>query len=118
MVWLWVVTSVIVTRWAATAEPSADHGRVVFQVCLACHNNRPDALGPNLSGIVGRPAGGLEGFRYSNAMRRARFTWDSDRLRAFLRDPQALVPGNRMPFSGLADPKDIEDVVAFLASLK
>jgi cytochrome c len=39
-------------------------------------------------------------------------------LRSYIADPEAKVPGNRMPFAGLHDPKDVDDVVAFLNTLK
>jgi cytochrome c len=94
------------------------HGKVVFQTCAACHSDKPDAIGPSLRGVYGRKAGSLDNFRYSNAMLRANFVWDEANLRAYLKDPQAKVPGNRMPFAGLTDPKDIDDVIAFLKQYK
>ena len=51
-------------------------------------------------------------------MRRANLTWDAKTLHEFLSDPQAKVSGTRMPFGGLNDPKDVDDVVAYLATLK
>jgi cytochrome c len=107
---------------AAVAQPAAaadvEHGRQLFVACAACHSERPDALGPNLKGVVGRKAGTREDFRYSGPMQRAGFTWDEANLREYLADPQAKVRGNRMPFSGLSNSKDIDDVVAYLATLK
>jgi cytochrome c len=105
---------------AASAARSADveHGKAVFQACAACHSDRPDALGPNLAGVIGRKAGSRDDFRYSAAMQRAGFVWDEANLRQYLANPQAKVKGNRMPFSGLADSKDIDDVIAYLGTLK
>jgi cytochrome c len=95
-----------------------DHGKQVFEACAACHSDKPDALGPSLVGVIGRKAGSREDFRYSNAMMRAGFNWDAGTLRQYLADPQAKVKGNRMPFSGLNDPKDIDDVIAYIGTLK
>jgi cytochrome c len=95
-----------------------EHGRQVFQACAACHSDKPDALGPSLVGVIGRKAGARDDFRYSNAMMRAGFNWDAGNLRQYLADPQAKVKGNRMPFSGLADPKDVDDVIAYIGTLK
>jgi cytochrome c len=95
-----------------------DHGKQVFQACVACHSDKPDALGPNLAGVIGRKAGSRDDFRYSNAMMRAGFDWDAGNLRQYLTDPQAKVKGNRMPFAGLSDPKDVDDVVAYVGTLK
>jgi cytochrome c len=95
-----------------------EHGKQVFQSCAACHSDKPDALGPSLVGVIGRKAGSRDDFRYSPAMTRAGFTWDAGSLGEYLKDPQAKVKGNRMPFSGLADQKDVDDVIAYIGTLK
>lgn len=95
----------------------ADHGKAVFTLCAACHTDRPDALGPSLKGIVGRKSAALDDFRYSNAMKRANLVWDEDNLRAYIHDPQGKVKGNRMPYGGMSDPHDLDDVVAYLKTL-
>jgi len=102
----------------SAAAADVEHGRQLFVACAACHSDRPDALGPSLKGIVGRKAGARDDFRYSGPMKRAGFAWDEANLREYLADPQAKVKGNRMPFSGLSDPKDLDDMVAYLATLK
>jgi cytochrome c len=115
---LFVLALGAVAPLGPAAAADVEHGRQLFVACAACHGDRPDALGPNLKGVVGRKAGAREDFRYSNPMKRAGFTWDETNLREYLADPQAKVKGNRMPFSGLSDPKDIDDVVAYLTTLK
>ena len=50
--------------------------------------------------------------------KRANLVWDEENLRTYIADPQAKVPGNRMPFAGLHDPKDVDDVIAYLETLK
>jgi cytochrome c len=96
----------------------AEHGKELFQPCAACHADRPDALGPSLKGVFGRKSAALDDFRYSNPMKRANLVWDEENLSAYIRDPQAKVKGNRMPFGGISDPKDVDDVVAYLKTLK
>jgi cytochrome c len=96
----------------------AAHGQQVFATCAACHSEKPDAIGPDLRGVYGRKSGSLEDFRYSNAMMRAKLTWNEDNLRAYIKDPQAKVPGNRMPFGGLQDQRDIDDVIAYLKTYR
>jgi cytochrome c len=103
---------------SAALAADVDHGKQVFQACAACHSDKPDALGPTLVGVLGRKAGSRADFRYSNAMMRAGFNWDAGSLRQYLADPQAKVKGNRMPFSGLSDPKDVDDVIAYIGTLK
>jgi len=101
---------------AHAADPG--HGKAVFAACAACHTERPDAIGPSLKGVLGRKSAALADFRYSGPMRRANLVWDDVTLRQFVANPQAKVPGTRMPFDGFSNPKDVEDVVAYLATLK
>jgi cytochrome c len=96
----------------------AEHGKTLFAPCAACHAERADSLGPSLKGVYGRKSADLDDFRYSNAMKRANLVWDEDSLRAYIRDPQGKVKGNRMPFGGMSDAKDVDDVVAYLKTLK
>jgi cytochrome c len=102
------------TLWAADVE----RGKELFSACAACHTGLPDAIGPNLKGVVGRKSATLEDFAYSGPMKRSNLTWDEATLRDYLRDPQAKVKGTRMPFSGFTDPKDVDDVLAYLVTLK
>jgi cytochrome c len=111
---------VAATLLVAAPATAADvkHGEEVFKACAACHTDKPDALGPSLKGVVGRQSAALDDFRYSNPMRRAKLVWDEANLRQFIADPQAKVAGTRMPFGGLGDAKDVDDVVAYLTTLK
>ena len=102
----------------SVAAADTNHGKELYQACIACHSEKPDAIGPSLKGVVGRKAAALEDFRYSAPMRRANLTWDEANLRAYILDPQATVKGNRMPFGGLRDPGDVDDVVAYLKTLQ
>jgi cytochrome c len=95
-----------------------EHGKALYETCAACHTERPDALGPSLKGVFGRKAAALDDFRYSNPMKRANLTWDEENLRAYISDPQGKVKGNRMPYGGLNDPKDVDDIVAYLKTLR
>lgn len=101
---------------ARTAD--LEHGRQLYIACAGCHTEKPDALGPSLKGVVGRKSGALEDYRYSNPMKRANLTWDEANLREYIANPQAKVKGNRMPFGGVTNPKDLEDVVAYLKTLQ
>ena len=96
----------------------ADHGKALYRTCAACHTERPDALGPSLKGVVGRKSAALEDFRYSNPMKRANLVWDEDNLRAYIKDPQGKVKGNRMPYGGLTETKDVDDIIAYLKILQ
>ena len=88
---------------------------------LAQHAMRrimPIASGRALEGIVGRRAGTVPDFSYSDAMKKSGIVWDAKILDAYLESPQKVVPGNRMPYAGLKDTTDRADLVAYLATLK
>ncbi len=102
----------------AAADADAERGKALFQACAACHSDAPNALGPSLRGIFGRKSAALEDFRYSAPMRRANLVWDETNLKEYLADPQAKVKGNRMPFGGVTNPNDLDDIVAYLKGLK
>jgi cytochrome c len=110
------------TLVAAAMSPAsaadAEHGKALYAACAACHQDKPDALGPSLKGVVGRKSAALDDFRYSNPMKRANLVWDEANLKEYIADPQAKVRGNRMPFDGLHDPKDVDDIVEYLKTLK
>ena len=81
-------------------------GEKVFGVCKACHQigaAAKNAVGPNLTGVIGRKAGTMEGFKYSEAMTGSGITWDEAALKEYLADPKKKVPGNKMVFMGLKD---------------
>jgi cytochrome c len=104
---------------SATHAQDATTGKAVFAQCAACHSiDGSNGVGPSLQGIVGRKAGSFAGFRYSRAMKNTSYPWDSARLDAYLADPQAAVPGNVMPFSGIPEAKARADLVAYLLTLK
>jgi cytochrome c len=98
----------------------AAHGKALFQQqCSVCHSvDGSSGVGPTLKGIIGSKSGEISGFRFSRAMKGANITWDAKTLDAYLTDPQKAVPGNQMPFSGMADAKQRVDVIAYLATLK
>jgi cytochrome c len=114
------VASLLAVTVGTSVASAADavHGKAVFQTCAACHTEKPDAIGPTLRGVYGRKSGALTDFRYSNPMMRANLAWNETILRDYIKDPQAIVKGTRMSFSGLSDPKDVDDVIAYLREYK
>jgi cytochrome c len=101
----------------ARGDGDAVRGEVRFQECAACHklDAGSNGVGPSLHGIFERKAGELADFRYSPALKRSGIAWSPETLEAYLTDPQALVPGNRMPYAGMADPQGRADLIAYLA---
>jgi cytochrome c2 len=111
-----LVASIALT--AIAADPG--HGREVFGQCAACHGAQGQGgeAAPPLVGVIGRKAGSVEEFRYSSAMKRSAIVWDQAILKGFVMNPQGVVKGTRMPFDGLRDEKDAEDVAAYVATLR
>jgi cytochrome c len=100
----------------ARAEGDPAKGEVKFQECAACHKLEAGVnnVGPSLHGVVGRKAGEIADFRYSPALKRSGITWTPEAIDKFITDPQAMVPANRMPYAGMADPADRADLIAYL----
>ncbi len=105
----------------ALADPAGDAvaGKKAFVACGVCHAvvANKNGVGPSLFGISGRAAGSSAGFKYSDAMKSAG-KWTPEKLDAFLADPKKTVPGNKMPFAGIKDPKRRADSVAYSPTLK
>jgi cytochrome c len=94
-----------------------DNGHAKFALCMACHTvaaGAPNMTGPNLHGIFGRKAGTAPGFSYSDALKSSGWTWDAERLNDWLSGPAKVLPGTKMTFAGLPNPKDRIDVIAYL----
>jgi cytochrome c len=101
------------------AAKPPDGAALFKQQCATCHTtNLSDTVrqGPSLFGIVGRPAGKIEGFHYSAGFAKAHFVWDEARLDAWLTDPQQMIPGAVMAYRQ-AKPETRAAVIAYLKEL-
>lgn len=97
---------------------SVERGRALYQEhCAGCHSVDANREGPAHRGVVGRRAGALKDYAYSPALRDSKLLWTRATLKAWLTDPEALIPGQAMDYS-LDDAGEREDVVAYLATLK
>ena len=118
---------------AALADGDAVKGAKIFKKCMACHKvgeGAKNGVGPLLNGIVGRPAGSVEGYVYSGLNKSsgaAGLLWTEDKILAYLPDPNAFLK-KLLTDAGKADqatgttkmtfklPKEDErkDVIAYL----
>jgi len=103
-------------------EPTAANtGEALVAQCLGCHGlnvwDGSSALGPNLASIVGRPVATRDDFAYSDALRQFGGRWTRERLDKFLANPQAAVPGTKMPFAGIPDPDQRISLIDYLEHL-
>lgn len=100
----------------------AQAGAGVFRKCAGCHQVGKDAvdkIGPHLNKVFGRQAAAHADYRYSKSMVRAGadgLVWTAATLDAYIENPRALVSKTRMSFSGLKDPVDRANVLAYLRS--
>ncbi|WP_137173897.1 cytochrome c family protein [Massilia sp. HP4] len=107
---------------SAGGEPSAarvEAGRKLFARCAGCHEVGPNAgniFGPQLNGVLGRKAGSAAGYSYSPALKESALVWDERNLAAFIRDSEAVIPGNKMRFMNFMSEQQAGEIVAFLAT--
>lgn len=105
---------------SADAPPAAadvEAGKQVYDRCIACHSPERNRTGPLHCGVVGRIAGTVSGFAYSEAMRAAKIVWNAETLDRFLEAPLETVPGTTMGFAGVADETERRQLIAWLESL-
>ncbi len=104
---------------AANADPLPKPAS--FAMCGVCHKveaGAPPGIGPNLWGIGGRVSGTLPGYTYSAAMKAAKIKWSKPELIAYIANPSAKVPGNKMAYVGQKDPAQQALIADYLLSLK
>lgn len=104
------------------ADPSdVARGSQLYDLnCSACHSVAPtlkNKMGPSLFGVVGRKVGAAAGYAYSPAMTDNAAVWTPEALDAYLADPQAAMPGNKMKYDtrGLK-PEERAALIAFLGA--
>lgn len=102
---------------AVAAPPSGED--VFDQRCSVCHAlaPAPGKMGPPLAGVVGRKAGTLAGYAYSNALKASGITWSAETLDAYVKAPAKTVPGTKM-LLGAPDAQQRAAVIQYLASAK
>lgn len=103
---------------AQVAELGGDAaaGARVYNQCKACHvvNAEQNRVGPHQVGVIGRPAGVVDGYRYSPAMANSGLVWDVPTLTEYLKDPRGYLPGTKMAFRGLRNDQQIADVITYI----
>ena len=105
-----------VSARAAAAQDVAK-GKIVFAQCTICHAIGPDAenkLGPELNGLDGRHSGTAANYDYSDANKNSGIVWNETTFKEYIADPQAKIPGNKMPFAGIKDTQKVNDLWAYI----
>lgn len=114
------ILSLVSISAPAAATGDVGKGKAVFQAqCAMCHATvaSKNGIGPSLFGIVGRASATVPKYQYSSAMKAMRLTWTQAELQAYLPAPAKMVRGTKMPYAGLSNPKQLGDLIAYLATL-
>jgi len=117
----------------ASSDGDAAKGEKLFKKCKSCHMiaNGDQVIfkggktGPNLYGVIGRPAGGYDGYKYGKSLVAAGekgLVWDQETLAEYVADPKKFLreylddkkAKSKMSYKLK---KGGEDVAAFLASV-
>jgi cytochrome c len=115
-----LVAAAILVAPASAMEPARGdpaRGEAIYGRCLGCHSIERDRTGPRHEGLIGRKVGGVDGFAYSPAMRKAGaagMVWDEATLDKFLESPTRFIPGTRMGYAGIKNAQERADLIAFL----
>lgn len=101
-----------------TGDPAA--GEKVFLACKTCHSSEAgkNMVGPSLHAIEGRHSGEVAGFSYSAANKKSGIVWSDEKLFQYLEAPQRIIPGTKMTYTGVKDPQQRANVIAYLKTLK
>jgi len=111
-----VCAAAVMLAPSAMAQDAAA-GEKVFAQCRSCHQVGPKArnvVGPVLNGVIGRKAGSVPGYNYSDANKKSGITWDEKTFIEYIKDPRGKVPGTKMIYAGLRDEKRIKNLLAYL----
>jgi cytochrome c len=95
-------------------------GKIMFdQRCHTCHANDAsmESYGPPLTGVVGRKAGTVAGYEYSEAMKTSGLVWTEAAIRAWMTDNKGFMPGTRMRHVGVTNPEEQDFILAYLRSI-
>ena len=102
---------------ALFASTNAAEGAKIFKKCAACHSiteGGANKIGPALWGVLGRPAGTIQGYKYSKAMAAHGKNWSFEEMNGFLIKPKDWIKGTKMSFAGLKKAKDRASVILYM----
>ncbi|MBM3522171.1 MAG: c-type cytochrome [Alphaproteobacteria bacterium] len=105
---------------AALATGHEAGERAFKKHCATCHTVEAgkNRVGPSLHAIYGRPAGKVDGFKYSEANAKSGAVFDDKYLETYLTDPKAAMPGNKMVFNGVRNEGERQAIIEYLKLAK
>ncbi len=105
----------LITSVEAIAE---DEKALFSKGCSACHTlnfNSSQRQGPTLDRVIGRKAGSIKNFPYSDGLKNAEWDWTPERLDKWLINPQDVIPDSYMLYRQ-TDPIVRKKIINFLQS--
>jgi cytochrome c len=125
MKWLGPAVVGMIVGLVATSTQAQDVAageRLFKRYCGICHVAEKDSTrrlqGPNLFGLIGRKAGTIEGFRYSEANKNSGIIWSAETLDPYLADPREVIKGTTMAFVGVKKADERKAIIEYLAAQK
>ena len=116
-----MVAAGILSSAAVAAGDAEAGGRLFTKMCAGCHSIGKGArggFGPQLNGVIGRPAGATPDYQYSDAMKHSGVVCTKDKLAAYIEAPKNVVSGTRMIFWGISDQEKIDNLLAYLETFQ
>jgi cytochrome c len=124
-------SAILIAKAVVTAAPAAEpvqplrgienFGFELYQArCSNCHSNEAGKtlFAPTLFGLMGRRAGSVEGFPYTQKITQLGFDWSTESLSRWLSVSSLDSPILRMRHLGVEDPAERDALVAYISTLK
>jgi cytochrome c len=100
------------------AVATAEKGASLYKRCATCHTinqGGANGTGPNLYGILGAKHAHIASFNYSDAMKaKAAEPWTWEAMDAWIKNPKAAIPKNKMSFAGISKAEDRAALLIYL----
>ena len=122
-----VLCVAIVSFWANAAAAGSTFEKVKVEAgerlyvaeCRRCHAPDTDhaSYGPTLENVIGRTAGSVPQYEYSDALAKSGIVWTPAALRAWMEDNTGFMPGTKMRHVGIADRTVQDFILSYLASI-
>jgi cytochrome c len=112
------LAAVMSTLACAAHAQDVAAGEQTFKKCLPCHSigeGAKNKVGPELNGLDGRHSGSVAGYSYSEANKKSGVVWSKETFEKYIADPRAKIPGTKMIFPGIKNPKEVENLWAYVS---
>ncbi len=117
---IWMALAIGLAASGASAADDVENGKKIAKKCTACHTlnkGGKNRLGPNLFGVLGKPAGHVKDYKYSKALLDSGIVWDEANFMAFIDNPKKTIKGTKMSFAGIKKPAQRAELLAYFKTL-